>query len=161
MTTPDAPPIALVPSPPPTTEQETTPQPALRTLALPSSVVSAGRRHTFSFYLAADSFIRSVRWVPGFKLESFDIGTGAAKKSFGDGTIRIDGRGYSEHRVLVKTLLAFQVLNDTTEDRTFSGEMTIEASPVIADGEFTCGMPDLASDDTIPGVAPLTSAAST
>lgn len=158
-TTPDdiIPPVSLVP-PPETAaaklERDIAAGKGLLTVELPSAVVAAGRRHTFSFYLAHDSFIRNVRWVPGFKLEMFDIGMGAAMKRFGDGTVRVEGRGYSEHRVLVKTLLSFQVLNDTAEDRTFSGEITMEISPVIADRELVNGMPDLATDDTIPGLAP-------
>jgi hypothetical protein len=103
-------------------------------LELPSATLAAGKRTTLAFNLAYPSFVRGLRWVPGFKLERLVV----AGKDFGDGTERVDGRLYHEHRVLKGDRLSLQVLNTSKEDRNFRGSMTIEISGVIDDDDYAC-----------------------
>jgi hypothetical protein len=115
------------------------------TLQLPPAVVPAGKRTTLSFFLAHPSFVCGLRWVPGFKLERVVIG----QKDFGSGTGLIDGRPYREHRVLTGEQLQLHILNESAEDRTFAGSITIEVSHVIEDSDFACSL-----GDSDPGPAP-------
>lgn len=132
------------------------------TIALPQSVVAAGKRTTLAFYLAFPSFIKSLRWVPGFKLEKLSIGTSKGdQKDYGDGMQKADGRYYHEHRVLKRDVITMTVLNHTTEDRAFSGNMTLETSNVIEDTNFTCSLASPAENASDDAAARMTSVAST
>jgi hypothetical protein len=119
------------------TADDTIPEDRL-TLQLPPAVVPAGKRTTLAFFLAHPSFVRGLRWVPGFKLERLVIG----QKDFGDGATLVDGRPYREHRVLTGEQLQLHIRNDSKEDRTFAGSLTIEVSHVIEDNDFACSLGD-------------------
>jgi len=110
-------------------------------LPLPPAVVPAGGRTTLTFYLAHPSKILNLAWVPGFKLEKFTVGTAKTNlKDFGDGSVKVDGKLFCEHRVLVRDIVTLGIVNESTEDRSFSGSMTIQVSHVIEDAAFTCGV---------------------
>ncbi len=103
-------------------------------LELPPATLAAGKRTTLSFFLAYASFVRGLRWVPGFRLEKLVI----AGTDYGDGTQRVGGRLYHEHRVLKGDTVFLHVLNTSREDRNFKGNMTIEVSNVVDDDDYAC-----------------------